>query len=115
MGFYDNYVRLCNEIGKAPNVVAREIGLKSSGTVTGWKNKSMPRQTVLAKLAAYFGTSVEELIADEKTPATEVTGDVDIIRDEIMPRVEQLSQKEVLRLIGELAQRIERGNKNDEG
>lgn len=78
MGFYDNFVRLCNEVGKAPNVVAKEIGLRSSGTVTGWKNGAAPRQTVLVKLSAYFGVSVDELTGEQtKKPATEVTGKSD--------------------------------------
>ena len=56
--FWSRYVALCDKIGKAPNVVAAEIGVKSSGTVTGWKNGAKPRDGVLQKLSAYFGVSV---------------------------------------------------------
>lgn len=116
MGFYDNFVRLCNEVGKAPNVVAKEIGLRSSGTVTGWKNGAAPRQTVLVKLSAYFGVSVDELTGEQtKKPATEVTGEgLDVIRDEIMPRVANLSQAEVIRLMGELAAYMQKGDNTNE-
>lgn len=108
LSFYHNFVRLCDEVGKAPNVVARDIGgVKSSGTVTGWKkNGAVPRDNVLMRFAEYFNVSVEELLSDEETkkPATEVTGEgLDVIRDEIMPRVANLSQAEIIRLMGELA------------
>lgn len=77
--FWQNYLRLCNEIEKAPNVVANEIGIKSSGTVTGWKNGAMPRQQVLRRLSDYFGVSVASLLEENdldepEKPATE-TGD----------------------------------------
>ena len=42
--FWDVYTRLCAKDGKAPNVIAREVcGVKSTGTVTGWKNGATPR------------------------------------------------------------------------
>lgn len=60
--FWDVYTRLCAKVGKAPNVVAREVcGVKSTGTVTGWKNGAIPRNNVLSKLSEYFGVTVEEL------------------------------------------------------
>ncbi len=118
MSFYNNFVRLCDEVGKAPNVVARNIGgVKSSGTVTGWKkNGSVPRDNVLMRFAEYFNVSVEELLSDTETkkPTTEVTGNVDVIRDEIMPRVANLSQAEVIRLMGELAAYMQKGDSKNE-
>lgn len=66
--FWENYLRLCNSVNKAPNVVAAEVGIKSSGTVTGWKNGVTPRDSVLSKLSNYFGVSVDELVGIEKRP-----------------------------------------------
>ena len=60
--FWDNFVFYCNQKGVAPNVAASAVGVRSSGTVTGWKNGAVPRQSVLKKLADYFGISVEMLI-----------------------------------------------------
>ena len=65
--FWDNFVFLCNQKGVAPNVAAAAVGVKSSGTVTGWKNGATPRQGVLRKLADYFGVSVDVL---SNTPTT---------------------------------------------
>ena len=64
--FWRRYANLCEAVGKAPNVVAAEVGVKSSGTVTGWKNGAIPRPSVLAKLAEYFGVSVYELTGEKK-------------------------------------------------
>lgn len=56
---------LCGSVGKAPNTVASEIGIKSSGTVTGWSNGAIPRKSVLFKLCQYFGVTEEQLLSDE--------------------------------------------------
>lgn len=69
--FWDNYLRLCNKINKAPNVVAAEIGIKSSGTVTGWRKGSLPRQNILIKIADYFGVSVSDLLSGHSVVAEE--------------------------------------------
>lgn len=69
--FWDNYLRLCNGINKAPNVVAAEIGIKSSGTVTGWRKGSLPRQSVMIKIADYFGVEISDLLAGHSVKAEE--------------------------------------------
>lgn len=73
--FWSRYVALCDKIGKAPNVVAAEVGVKSSGTVTGWKNGAKPRDTVLQRLSVYFGVSVEELTGEKKRKPASTSGD----------------------------------------
>lgn len=65
--FWDVYTRLCAKDGKAPNVIAREVcGVKSTGTVTGWKNGATPRNNVLGQLSDYFGVSVDYLLTGEE-------------------------------------------------
>ena len=73
--FWSRYVALCDKIGKAPNVVAAEVGVKSSGTVTGWKNGAKPRDAVLQRLSVYFGVSVEELTGEQKEKPASTPGD----------------------------------------
>ena len=63
--FWNNFVFYCNKKGVAPNVAATAVGVKSSGTVTGWKNGAAPRQGVLRKLADYFGVSTEDLLTGD--------------------------------------------------
>ena len=75
MVFYDNYVHLCNQIGKGVTVVAEEIGL-SGNAASKWQRGANPRPTTLLKLANYFGVSVDELTKEnEKTPT--VSGERD--------------------------------------
>lgn len=89
--FWDNFVRLCNQAGKYPNTVAAEVGVKSTGTVTGWKNGANPRQTVLLKLADYFGVTVDDLLNAEKENPTSVTADgVDELDKEALDIMHQL-------------------------
>lgn len=66
--FYDNYIRLCNEIKKSPSAVALEIGI-SKPTVHRWKNGGSPTDATLRKIAEYFGVSASELReGNKKTP-----------------------------------------------
>lgn len=61
--FWENYVKLCNNVSKSPNKVASEIGC-SSGSVTAWKNENrIPRSTTLKKIADYFGVSPNDLLS----------------------------------------------------
>lgn len=62
--FWQNYVRLCEEVGKAPSRVAVECGL-SNAITTGWKRGAVPQERYLRKLASYFGVSVEDLLSDD--------------------------------------------------
>ena len=73
--FWSSYVALCEKKGKAPNVVAAEVGVKSSGTVTGWKNGAKPRDTVLQRLSTYFGVTVEDLTGEKKEKPASTSGD----------------------------------------
>lgn len=73
--FWDVYTRLCAKDGKAPNVIAREVcGVKSTGTVTGWKNGATPRNNVLGQLSDYFGVSVDYLLTGEAPEQKEKPG-----------------------------------------
>lgn len=62
MCFYENYVLLCNKIGKTPSAVAVEIGL-SKPAVNRWKNGGRPTDATIRKVASYFGVDVSEMMA----------------------------------------------------
>lgn len=73
--FYDNYVRLCNERGEGPTVVAKKVGVDKSAA-SRWSKGSLPRDTTLVKIADYFGVTVGELMGDEQIkPETERVGE----------------------------------------
>lgn len=85
--FWDNFVLLCDRAGKSPNAVAAEIGFKSTGTVTGWKDGKIPYERNLKKIADYFGVTVDYLLNGEKeNPASNADGvdDLDVEALDIM-------------------------------
>lgn len=78
--FWENYLQLCNKVGKSANAVAAEIGFKSSGTVTGWKDGKIPYERNLKKIADYFGVTVDDLIGDDSAQKAKPTAQGDGLR-----------------------------------
>lgn len=58
--FWNNFVSLCNEKGKSPNAICKELGF-SNATATYWKRGSVPNDSTLRKIADHFSVSVEQL------------------------------------------------------
>lgn len=77
MAFYDKFVNLCASIGEKPTPVAQKLGI-SKGTVASWKRRGNdPTDAYLAKIANYFGVSVDDLTGDtenEKKPTAQGDG-----------------------------------------
>ena len=96
--FYDNYIRLCEKVGKSPSAVAIENGITKSN-VTYWKKgRNMPSDVTLAKLAAYFGCTVSDLKEDveqKEKPAPESGNELEIL-DKI---IDNMSREELLDFI----------------
>ena len=63
--FFEKYVELCNDVGRSPNSVAKELGI-SSGAVTAWKQGRIPYASTLKKIADYFGVSTAYLLVEEE-------------------------------------------------
>ena len=55
--FWDNLYGLCQKRGTSPSKVVKELGI-AAGSVTKWKNGSMPSKNTARKLAEYFGVTV---------------------------------------------------------
>ena len=68
--FWKIFLELCNQKGISPTAVVVELGL-SRGSVTSWKDGKIPYQRTLAKIADYFGVSVDYLLGKEEKPADE--------------------------------------------
>lgn len=69
--FYDLYSDLCQQKGVSRSRAAKEIGLSNS-TVTKWKNTgAVPASDTLAKVAAYFGVSINDLLGEQKNPTVQ--------------------------------------------
>lgn len=61
--FYENFMLLCEKIGKSPTAVCLELGF-SSGAHSFWKGGAVPRSSTIIKIANYFGISPADLLAD---------------------------------------------------
>ena len=71
MEFYNNYIRLCNQVNKTPSRVAQENGFSKSA-VCRWKKGGGITDSAAARLADYFSVSVDYLLRDEAEPITNV-------------------------------------------
>ena len=76
MNFYEKFLLLCNQIGKAPNAVGKELGF-STGTITWWKKGKVPHPNTVRKIASNFGVSVDYLLGyeTEKIPQDNISED----------------------------------------
>lgn len=61
--FWNNLVAICNQHKTTPTAVVGELGI-AVGSVTRWKNGSVPRDTTLKKLADYFDVTVDYLLGN---------------------------------------------------
>ena len=86
--FYDNYLRLCNSVGKSPSAVALEIGIEKS-TVTRWKQGKSQTDANIRKVADYFGVPVSELTGQkEKAPTPKAGDELDEVLERLRTRPE---------------------------
>ena len=98
VNFYEKYIEMCNEIGKAPSAVSIEIGLSKS-TVNRWKKGGSPTDATAAKIASYFGVSVAYLFGkDEKNPTIEIDSGMSKAKSELIKKVMQMSDEELQKL-----------------
>ena len=59
--FWENFYHLCELHGKKPNPVAKELGI-ASGSLTKWKNGSLPNMQNAIDIAQYFDVSLDMLV-----------------------------------------------------
>lgn len=100
MTFYENYVRLCNQINKSPSAVAIELKI-GKPSVTRWKSGVKPRYATAMKVANYFGVSVEELMGEgiKKDPIPK-DGAVSSAKQKLLDALDGLSDSQLEKLIG---------------
>ena len=59
--FWESFLILCSAKGITPSEVVRDLEI-AIGSVTKWKNGSVPSQKNLVRIADYFGTTVGNLM-----------------------------------------------------
>ena len=90
--FYPTYVDFCNKAGLSPSAVAEKVGL-SRTAVTGWKKGTTPSYATCAKIADFFGVSVDYLLgAEQEKPA--ISED-----DELNTYLDALKNREEMRIL----------------
>lgn len=102
--FWERFYSLCQEIGKKPNPVGKEIGV-SSGAITKWKNGTIPPADTLLSIAEYFHVSLDYLLGntDEKNrPQNEDGVITDPLEARLMESVRQLSDDQKKLLLAQL-------------
>lgn len=105
--FWNNFEALCAKKGVSYNAAAADVGVRSSGTVTGWKNGAKPRGPVLKRLADYFGVTVEELTgeAPEQKEKPNALDGVELeklspSRRALLERLNGMNDDQIMKLIG---------------
>lgn len=67
MTFGERFEELCNEKGLKPqNKKIFEVAGVTTGSVTGWKNGSLPKGDTLCRLAEYFDVTTDYLLGLSK-------------------------------------------------
>ena len=62
--FWERFYNLCIEKNTKPLPVVKELSI-STGSITKWKNGTVPNGTTLQKISDYFGVSVGYLLGEE--------------------------------------------------
>ena len=99
MNFWENYSNLCTKIEKSPNAVAKDLGI-ASGSVTAWKNGTVPHTSTLNKIAEYFGVTAGYLLGYEKSPAGAELSEKDRKLVDAYHKSEPVIQATVDRILG---------------
>ena len=63
--FWQNYQYLCEKHGKSVYDVAKECGVKGTGTLTYWRQGSKPKAETLQKICDYFGVTASDLFHND--------------------------------------------------
>ena len=66
--FYDRFKTLCENKKTSPTRAAIDMGFSNSITTKWKKTGATPDGVTLAKIAEYFGITVDELLGKEKQP-----------------------------------------------
>lgn len=66
--FFDRYSELCKEANSSPNAIAKLLSI-SLGSVTAWKNGTLPRTETIKRIADYFHVSADYLLGNVNDPS----------------------------------------------
>lgn len=90
--FYDRFKALCENKKISPTRAAIDMGFSNSITTKWKKTGATPDGVTLAKIAEYFGITVDELLGKEKQPAD---GELSGVRKDLMDFVDTLTDEKI--------------------
>ena len=99
--FWDMFSDLCATVGKSPNAVAKEMKIPS-GSITAWKNGTLPRNATISKIAEYFNVSVSYLLGEEKEKPTMTGEQISDARKQLDAALDDMSDEELLFLMSKI-------------
>lgn len=116
---YDNFLKLCNSVGKTPSAAAIDMGL-SKTTVNRWKNGGGVTDATALKIANYFGITVDELKTGIKKepsiPTDEELGKNDAmweLREAVLRSCPDLSLQQVSNIMNYIEFQVMQNEKDD--
>lgn len=90
--FYDRFKALCENKKTSPTRAAIDMGFSNSITTKWKKTGATPDGVTLAKIAEYFGITVDELLGKEKQPTE---GELSGIRKDLMDFADTLTDEKI--------------------
>lgn len=110
MTFYERFKQLARSIDSTPTTVVKALGI-GTGSLSAWKNGSMPSVENIRKLSAFFNVSADYLIFG-KEPTVSSTAEVETeIFQSIQLLVDPALRRLILRMQGRLPSEIEKVNR----
>lgn len=107
--FWKIYNALCAQEGLSANAIAKKLNI-SSGTLTKWKNGTIPQNATLKKIAQYFNVSVEYLKGEEEAPKSySITEQEKILLDSFRSTTE-LGRQKIIQSVLNICDEIEKNN-----
>lgn len=119
--FYDKFKSLCDQKGVSCNKAALEMGL-SNATPSKWKKTgATPDGATLAKVSAYFGIPIEQLLPDSLTGDIKFVVSIDELQQYLQMQKQPTDNGELLNMnstVGNISprlkERVERMEKIDD-
>ncbi len=90
--FYTNFARYCEALNKSIYTVAEEVGVRSTATISGWRNGAVPRPKVVDAMVKYFRANGIAIDVSDLFAETD-DGDVFVTKDEM----DTIAVREMLR------------------
>ena len=93
---YDNFAKLCADVGLTPTKFTTDILKLSSSKVTAWKSGSIPKYEILQAIADYFGVTIGYLFdGGNKVPVENLTDNERVIL-EVFRELTDTQQGEII-------------------